>query len=58
MSKAFARIKTGLREAIAHRQGLQEGVQIHVPSPTGIKAVRRRPAKPDFRLARPGCRNH
>ena len=41
MSKAFASIKQGLQEAIAHRQGRQTGVKLHVPPQVDVKEVRR-----------------
>lgn len=42
MSKAFASIKQGLREAIDHQRGRQAGVKLHVPPPVDVKEVRRR----------------
>lgn len=42
MSKAFASIKQGLREAIAHQQVRQAGVKLHVPPRVDVKEVRRR----------------
>lgn len=41
MSKAFASIKQGLQEAIAHQQGRQAGVKLHVPPQVDVKEVRR-----------------
>ena len=42
MSKSFASIKQGLREAIAHQRGKQTGVKLHVPPAVDVKEVRRR----------------
>lgn len=42
MSEAFASIKQGLQEAIAHQQGRQVGVKLHVPPLVDVKEVRRR----------------
>jgi len=42
MSKSFASIKQGLQEAIAHQQGKQAGVKLHVPPAVDVKEVRRR----------------
>jgi putative transcriptional regulator len=42
MSKTFASIKQGLREAIAHQRGRQAGVRLYVPPPVDVKEVRRR----------------
>ena len=42
MSKAFASIKQGLQEALAHQQGRPTGVRLHVPPPVDVKEVRRR----------------
>lgn len=41
MSKAFASISKGLRQAIAHRQGKRiRGIRLHVPARVDVKAVR------------------
>jgi putative transcriptional regulator len=42
MSKAFASIKQGLQEAIAHQKGGQAGAKLHVPPQVDVKEVRRR----------------
>ena len=41
MSRAYASIKQGLQEAIAHQRGRQAGVELHVPPPVDVKEVRR-----------------
>ncbi|MBN8476203.1 helix-turn-helix domain-containing protein [Sulfuritalea sp.] len=41
MSKAFASIKQGLQEAIAHQRGRQAGVKLHVAPQVDVKEVRR-----------------
>ena len=40
MSRAFGSIKRGLREAIGHAQGQEEGVRVHRPRPVDVKALR------------------
>jgi len=43
MSKVFASIRNGLRQAIAHQQGKRvRGMKLHVPAKVDVKAVRRR----------------
>ncbi len=43
MSKAFASIRSGLRQAIAHRRGKRvRGMRLHVRGKVDVKAVRRR----------------
>jgi len=43
MSKAFPRIRNGLRQAIAHQRGKRvRGMKLHVPAKVDVKAVRRR----------------
>lgn len=43
MSRAFASIKKGLEQAIAHQQGRRpRGAKIHAPSEVDVKAVRQR----------------
>ena len=42
MSKAFASIKQGLREAIAHRRGKANGVKTYTPSEVDVQALRQR----------------
>ena len=42
MSKAFASIKQGLREAIALQKGKAKGVRAHAPSDVDVQALRRR----------------
>lgn len=43
MSKAFASIRNGLRQAIAHQRGRRvRGMKLHVPAKVDVKAVRRR----------------
>ena len=43
MSKAFASIGNGLRQAIGHRRGKRvRGMKLHVPATVDVKAVRRR----------------
>jgi putative transcriptional regulator len=42
MSKAFASIRTGLRQAIAHQRGKRvRGMRLHTPAKVDVKAVRR-----------------
>lgn len=38
----LASMKQGLQEAIAHQQGRQAGVKLHVPPQVDVKEVRRR----------------
>ena len=42
MSKAFASIKQGLREAIAHQKGKTKGVKTYTPSEVDVQALRQR----------------
>lgn len=42
MSKAFASIKRGLDEAIAHAAGKASGIRVHRPRPVDVKALRAR----------------
>jgi putative transcriptional regulator len=42
MSKAFASIKKGLSEAIAHQTGRAKGVKIFTPSIVDVQALRQR----------------
>ena len=42
MSKAFASIKQGLREAIEHQKGKARGVKAHTPSEVDVQALRQR----------------
>jgi putative transcriptional regulator len=43
MSKAFASIGKGLRQAIAHQRGARvRGMKLHVPTKVDVKAVRQR----------------
>ena len=43
MSRAFASIKKGLEQAIAHQQGRRlRGAKVHAPSEVDVKAVRQR----------------
>lgn len=42
MSKAFASIKQGLQEAVAHQQSKPAGVKLHVPPQVDVEEVRRR----------------
>lgn len=43
MSKAFASIRNGLRQAIAHQRGKRvRGMKLYVPAKVDVKAVRRR----------------
>ena len=43
MSRAFASIKKGLEQAIAHQQGRRlRGAKVHTPSEVDVKAVRQR----------------
>lgn len=43
VGKAFASIKQGLQQAIAHQQGRRlRGAKVHAPSEVDVKAVRQR----------------
>ena len=43
MNKAFASIRSGLRQAIAHQQGKRvRGMRLYVPAKVDVKAVRQR----------------
>jgi putative transcriptional regulator len=43
LSRAFASIKKGLEQAIAHQQGRRlRGAKVHAPSEVDVKAVRQR----------------
>ena len=42
MNKAFASIKQGLREAIAHQRGNAKGVKTYTPSDVDVQALRQR----------------
>ena len=43
MSKAFASIGKGLRQAIAHQRGARvRGMKLHAPAKVDVKAVRQR----------------
>ena len=40
MSKAFERIKRGLKQAVAHQEGKARGVRLYTPSPVDIQALK------------------
>lgn len=42
MSKAFASIKQGLREAVSHQKGKTKGVKMYTPSEVDVQALRQR----------------
>ena len=42
MSKGFASIKRGLREAISHQRGKKSGVRLHTPADVDVQALRQR----------------